>query len=889
MSLSLALVFLVNAIFINAKSIQIEIVNPCTPDGLYTLQYYYPYPSDDSRFIECDPWGQMYVKMCPQGSKWNSWISSCVIQVPDDNIVMPKVMIYNESQSCSFYGNSTCQNGGYCNQFIIESKCFCPSNFVGDFCEVASPSMGAFGQLINDSFSIELYKRQRPLSSDSLAFNTTFDTSIVLDELTKKRVEEYLVKYPNGEMRFDTLINYLVQDFLSQLYPSAFYLREFLMVNEVAMGYTSAIPNLLQTAKYSYDNFDNLFKIFEEVLNRLAAYLPKHMPQVKEEAQSFFNVYDMIFTRFTSVGNFTKLTNFTSEMPNKTDLTREEMKESIHDDFNTTLSLSYDLFRYLNRFDDDLSVKGANYTSDQMQQAIVNFTADSITTQLLSDVSVEITSIWDSMSFYGFWYIISSFVVPNANVVSKHVPFSVPSPHTDAPVIVKKLSNEALLPEISQDLSTPIMPVSQTSTSRPSNIKVRSHNDELKPTTTSPVSTHKHHHHSIVSTTVAVTPSVAHLSSDSTVIPVFTSQSIPSTGALISDVLASASSTTVLPTSGLLLDEKSTVVPKSTTIKPKHDSLVSESTIVMPTSGAIVIDTTVIPRAGALVGETTRPVQTSRPIPVSTTIKPKHDSLVSGSTIAMPTSGLLLDDQQRSTSAIPKSTTVKPKNEALVSESTIAMPTSGLLLDDQQRSTTAIPKSTTVKPKHEALVSESTIAMPTSGLLLDEQQQSTTAIPKSTSVKPKHEALVSESTIVMPTSGAISIELKSSTIAIETTVIPRAGALVGETTLPIQTSRPIPLSTTVKPKHESLVSESTIIMPTSGLLLDDQQRSTTAIPKQNALVSETTTVVQKMIKTETPLKQLMNIPTTVVPKVTPALSVIPPVRLPEDYDFQLDF
>jgi hypothetical protein len=116
------------------------------------------------------------------------------------------------------------------------------------------------------------------------------------------------------------------------------------------------------------------------------------------------------------------------------------MKESIHDDFNTTLSLSYDLFRYLNRFDDDLSVKGANYTSDQMQQAIVNFTADSITTQLLSDVSVEITSIWDSMSFYGFWYIISSFVVPNANVVSKHVPFSVPSPHTDAPVIVKKLS-----------------------------------------------------------------------------------------------------------------------------------------------------------------------------------------------------------------------------------------------------------------------------------------------------------------------------------------------------------------------------------------------------------------------------------------------------------------
>jgi hypothetical protein len=853
MSLSLALVFLVNAIFINAKSIQKEIVNPCTPDGLYTLQYYYPYPNDDSRFIECDPWGQMYVKMCSQGSRWNSWISSCVIQVPDDNREMPKVMIYNETQSCSFYGNSTCQNGGYCNQFIIESKCFCPSNFVGDFCEVASSSMGAFGQLINDSFSIELYKRQRPLSSDSLTFNTTFDTSIVLDELTKKRVEEYLVKYPNGEMRFDTLINYLVQDFLSQLYPSAFYLREFLMVNEVAMGYTSAIPNLLQTAKYSYDNFDNLFKIFVEVLERLAAYLPKHMPQVKEEAQSFFNVYDMIFTRFTTVGNFTKLTNFTSEMSNKTDLTRAEMKESIHDDFNATLSLSYDLFRYLNRFDDDLSVKGNNYTSDQMQQAIVNFTADSITSQLLSDVSLKITSIWDSMSFYGFWYIISSYVVPNDSVVSKHVPFSIPSPHTDAPVIDKKSSIEALLPEISHDSSTPIMPVSQTSTSRSSNIKIRSHNDELKPTTTSPVSAHKHHHHSIVSTTVAVTPSVAHLSSESTVIPVFTSQSIPSTGALISDVLASASSTTVLPTSGLLLDEKSTVMPKSTTIKPKHDSLVSESTIAMPTSGAIVIDTTAVPRTGALVGETTRPIQTSRPIPVSTTVKPKQESLVSESTSTlMPTSSLLLDDQQRSTTSIPKSTKPKPNHEALVSESTIAMPTSGAISIESKTSTIAI--ETTAVPRAGALVGETTRPI-----------QTTTSIPVSTTVKPKQESLVSESTsTLMPTSSLLLDDQQRSTTS-------------------------IPKPTKAKPNHEALVSESTIAMPTSGLLLDDQKRSTTAIPKQNALVSETTTVVQNLIKTETPLKQLINIPTTVVPKVTPALSVIPPIRLPEDYDFQLDF
>ena len=642
MKQAIALLFLVNTILINAKSLTPDgqITNPCTPAGLYTMQYYYPYPRDDSRYIECDPWGQMYVKECPEGSKWNTWISSCVIQMPENDV--PKQIVNNETQTCTFHGNWTCKNGGFCNQFISDSKCFCLSNFTGEFCELVSPSIGAFGQLINDSFSLEIYKNQRPLSTNKLAFNTSIDMSMILNEVTKKRVQDYLNKYPKGEMRFDTLINYLVQDFLSQVYPSAYYLREFLINSEIAMGYTNAIPNLLQTAKYSYDNFENFFKIFVEMLDRLVEYLPKHMVSVKEDAQSFYEVYDMIYSRVVVVENISKVLNITNEMLNKTDLTRDEMKKSIHDDFNATLSYSYNLFRYLNRFDDDLSVNGVNYTSEKMQEAILNFTMNSYTNELLQEINLKSTSIWDSMSFYGFWYVISSYIVPNAkNAPLKHEQPAI-TPSQAFLISDKVFLNKALADEVSRDSTKP-MPIKQSSddstkSPRQSNLKIRSHSDvdhklEMKSTLPPKSSNVLVKQKTVHSTTVM--PKINSLVSESTILT-------PSAGALgtqESTVLRKLDGWSMLPTTNtanlpkvtsatILLPMPSSILSDSTsTIVPKFGALVGDSTsTIVPKFGALVGDSTstVVPKFGALVGDSTRILQkSSESTPVPTVVSNK--------------------------------------------------------------------------------------------------------------------------------------------------------------------------------------------------------------------------------------------------------------------------
>ena len=397
----IGLMILINAIFVNTRSLQLEeLANPCTPESLYSLKYYYPHPHDDSRYIECDPWGQMHVKACPENSKWNSWISSCVIQMPDNE--EPKQMITNEAQTCTFYGNWKCQNGGFCNQ----PKCFCLSNFAGEFCEQASPSIGVFGQLINESFSLENYKLQRLELFKEYDLNGTI------------------------QMSFDKLVNNLVEDFLKLIYPNAFHLREFMLQSEVDLGYTSVILKLLQTAKYSFDNFDSFFRIFLELLDRLVEYLPQHVPNVQEEARRSYEAYlnHIKSNNISDINDYPELIKaIASSINEKSHLSRDEIKQAINDEFNETLSLSYNLFRSLNQFDDELSMKGVNYTNAQTVEAILNFTQDDSIIRLISQLNKRNVLTWDSLSYYGCIYVISSYLTPTIeNITSTHMAYSMP-------------------------------------------------------------------------------------------------------------------------------------------------------------------------------------------------------------------------------------------------------------------------------------------------------------------------------------------------------------------------------------------------------------------------------------------------------------------------------
>lgn len=291
--------------------------NPCTLEALYSVRYFHPYSLDEKKYIKCDQWGQMTVRMCPEGSKWDSLMMDCMFlnrtvdgPVLDlDEIKRNETMTITENKLCTLYGNHSCLNGGVCSHDL---KCLCFANTSGDYCEINKPSGGLFGRIINESFSIEEYKKSQQLSLSAMGINDTFDYNMtlfdqsIMDPVTLDKVNKYFAMFSNGSMRFDTLVNLFTEDFLSFIFPDLFFLREFSIPTEMQMGFSNAIPRLLSIAKYSYDRFEQIFAIYEETLVRLSKFLIEKQPSIKAEAKAFYEVYHLLSKKLDKLYNYTE-------------------------------------------------------------------------------------------------------------------------------------------------------------------------------------------------------------------------------------------------------------------------------------------------------------------------------------------------------------------------------------------------------------------------------------------------------------------------------------------------------------------------------------------------------------------------------------------------------
>jgi hypothetical protein len=439
MQLAILLLVVVVQCAFGAQLPQVE--NPCTQDQLYSLRYYQPYKLSERQYIECTPWNGMEIRDCYAKSKWSTWLYRCSDEalertlnstLPPQTVqasVLPsaqptwkpsedisQIPIIVNITTCLYYGNDSCENQGVCNMFPTGGRCACLANTTGEYCQyknVTVKTTGVFGQLINESFSLDTYRQNRPLLDEFYAAqNGSIDASQVQCNQTRARIAEYLAMYPNGTVRFDMLVNYLIQDYMTVIYPWQFFLQEFAYPSEMAMGYINAIPGLLMSSKYAYDKFDDFWSVLEDILQHLVKYLPEHLPNIRHEADLFFQIYDGFFRQFEKNGANMTTGMLTDEFSNASAVNVDMIKEKIRRDFNKTLSLSWDLFRTLGRFDEEIGVRASagQINATYVQELVANFSISDNVTTLIAQVGESNAEIWDSTTFFAFWYVVSDFV-----------------------------------------------------------------------------------------------------------------------------------------------------------------------------------------------------------------------------------------------------------------------------------------------------------------------------------------------------------------------------------------------------------------------------------------------------------------------------------------------
>jgi len=94
-------------------------------DGSQGFKYYQPHPTNETLYIQCDPWGQPIVKECETGLVWNQWKLNCttVEELKNASLMVDgsEFDLFSVVQSLFDCTQSqyACLNGGSCTSLAL--------------------------------------------------------------------------------------------------------------------------------------------------------------------------------------------------------------------------------------------------------------------------------------------------------------------------------------------------------------------------------------------------------------------------------------------------------------------------------------------------------------------------------------------------------------------------------------------------------------------------------------------------------------------------------------------------------------------------------------------------------------------------------------------------
>jgi hypothetical protein len=151
---------------------------------------------------------------------------------------------------------------------------------------------------MNDTFSFKQFQRQLielNLTSSDITQYERYKNILekeVYDELMK-----YLSSFGKDQVRYDFIMNELIEDLLEDFYPDAEYLASFNASSQQIVDMVRFIPNLLSYAKYSFERYEVVFQQYRTVLDRLVTLLNTTEPILRTYALKYSQLTALITNR----------------------------------------------------------------------------------------------------------------------------------------------------------------------------------------------------------------------------------------------------------------------------------------------------------------------------------------------------------------------------------------------------------------------------------------------------------------------------------------------------------------------------------------------------------------------------------------------------------------
>lgn len=421
-----------------------EFVGMC--NGSKVFKYYQAHPTNQSYYIQCDPWGQPIMKACESGLVWDQWRLRCCTPESVRNSTFAQGYDFDMSVAAESLFDCnlpqyTCLNGGACSKLSTGNVCVCSGNYTGDLCEIRVDASSIFSEILSGGFTLEEYRQRQAedKSFDDLKYFEQYKT--LLSKPTYEELVRYLSIYKKGEVRYDRLVSNLVEDVLQDIYPDAFYLSVFNASAESVANVVRMIPNLLSYAKYSNERYVQVFYQYQKALEKLVGVLNVSWPHVEHEASEYYKLTSLYLNHSVVLSKeFNRTVELTRETPVEVDQqsvegafsfgsrpvatrksglaggagpvqwTDSEVMEKMRTEYNQTMQDTNELFDFLERFRSKALVeirRDQKVVSLPLSEA--KFELAKETVERFDEISKSSAEIWDSLVNYGFWYLTNIF------------------------------------------------------------------------------------------------------------------------------------------------------------------------------------------------------------------------------------------------------------------------------------------------------------------------------------------------------------------------------------------------------------------------------------------------------------------------------------------------
>lgn len=357
------------------------------------FRYFQPHPNNASLYFQCDPWGNGTEKSCESGKVWNDWNLKCDLAENLKNLTLT-LILPNDQFDCS---SIECKNDGVCDQ----GQCLCTPDFSGDTCETLAENLSL--EILNKTFNVNNFKRK--LIENKLVVDIKFYEKYKdqLDSETYSKLMNYLSLYKSGDVRFDALINKLIERILEDVYPDAEYLTSINASVQPLRSLFKLMPSLLSYSRYSFERYEQVFGQYKKVLIELVGILDSDA--IEKEANEYKSL-TLYFLNQTSafVSTGTNLTNKTIE---SMQLDQNDVLDNLRVNYNLTVANTEQLFLLLDSFHVGL-MNEFNFTNASMYELTLEQTSFDKKRQvfgLFTDIVKSSVQIWDSLLNYGFWFV----------------------------------------------------------------------------------------------------------------------------------------------------------------------------------------------------------------------------------------------------------------------------------------------------------------------------------------------------------------------------------------------------------------------------------------------------------------------------------------------------